>query len=387
MTKTAVQFGAGAIGRGFAAQLFHESGYEVVFVDVNVPVVEALNARREYEISIVGENAETVPITDVRAILGTNVEAVAEAIAGAEIACTAVGANALPYIAPAIAEGLRRRTEPLNVILCENLHDAADVMRKAVAAQLPEAERETVLARTGFVQAVVARMVPVPTEADKAADILAVRVEAYKLLPIDAKAIVGEWSPIANIEPVDNFEAWVERKLYIHNCLHAVLGYSGASGRHEYGWQALANPSIYQYLFQMGFEIAQALVAKHGMDWQEQHEHVADLLHRFQNRELGDTCRRLRRDPLRKLAPDDRFIGAARLCEQYNHEIQAHLTIMIAYALLHTDADDSSSEELRRMREEHGIDYVLSEVCGVEPTEPLGVAIKNSVESWQLRQS
>ena len=383
MTKTAVQFGAGAIGRGFAAQLFHESGYEVVFVDVNVPVVEALNQRHKYAISIVGENAETVPINNVRAILGTDIEAVAEAIARADVACTAVGANALPYIAPALAEGLRRRVEPLNVILCENLHDAADVMRKATATHLPENERDIILSRTGFVQAVVARMVPVPTEADKAADILAVRVEAYKLLPIDAKAIVGEWSPIANIEPVDNFEAWVERKLYIHNCLHAVLGYIAVQGGHEYGWQALANPAIYQYLYGLGFDVAQALVAKHSLNRQEQHEHVADLLQRFQNKDLGDTCRRLRRDPLRKLAHDDRLVGAARLREQYYHEIETRLTIVIAYALTHYEPDDPSAEQLRMMREEHGVDYILREICHIDPMEPLGMEIKYCVERQQ----
>ena len=41
---TAIQFGAGAIGRGFVGQLFSEGGLEVVFVDVAPEVVAGLNA-------------------------------------------------------------------------------------------------------------------------------------------------------------------------------------------------------------------------------------------------------------------------------------------------------------------------------------------------------
>ncbi|HPP75292.1 MAG TPA: mannitol-1-phosphate 5-dehydrogenase, partial [Armatimonadota bacterium] len=50
--KKAVQFGAGNIGRGFIGQLFHESGYEVVFVDVVPDVVRLLNEQRCYTLRI-----------------------------------------------------------------------------------------------------------------------------------------------------------------------------------------------------------------------------------------------------------------------------------------------------------------------------------------------
>lgn len=46
--KKLVLFGAGKIGRSFVGQLFSRSGYEVVFVDILKPVIEALNKRGIY---------------------------------------------------------------------------------------------------------------------------------------------------------------------------------------------------------------------------------------------------------------------------------------------------------------------------------------------------
>ncbi len=44
--KTAVQFGAGNIGRGFMGQLLFESGYKTVFVEAKNELVEQLNERK-----------------------------------------------------------------------------------------------------------------------------------------------------------------------------------------------------------------------------------------------------------------------------------------------------------------------------------------------------
>src|SRR2546427_386273 len=106
MSRTAVQFGAGNIGRGFIAQLFHESGLEIVFVDVVPEIVGALNSQGRYQIEIAGPEPEFIDISNMRAIDGRDREAVAEAVAECEIACTAVGAGALKYIAPNLAAGL-----------------------------------------------------------------------------------------------------------------------------------------------------------------------------------------------------------------------------------------------------------------------------------------
>ncbi len=382
MTGTAVQFGAGNIGRGFLAQLFHESGLEVVFVDVTDSVVDALNERRAYPIFIVGAGAETVRIDRVRAVHGRDRVRVAEEIAQAEIVCTAVGANALPFVAPALAAGLLARHKslgtPVNVLLCENLHDAVSVLRAAVADHLPEKNRDEVLAKTGFVQAVVSRMVPAQTEADRAADPLAIRVEAYKRLPVDAVAIVGALPPLVGVEPVANFNAYVERKLYTHNCAHAVLGYLGYAAGYLYGYEALRDVRIAPLLRAVLAESSEALIRRHGFAPEEQVGHVEDLLERFTNESLGDTCIRLARDPMRKLAPDDRLVGAARLCEAEGVTPRA-LAWAIAAALRYDGPNDPSASDLQKMLREQGREITLRKVCGIAPTESLAALIEEAM--------
>jgi mannitol-1-phosphate 5-dehydrogenase len=316
------------------------------------------------------------------------VDEISETIADAEtaIVCTAVGASALPFTAPAIASGIEKRYRagngPLNVLLCENLYNAAEVLRAAVSALLPEANRDRIIAETGFVQAVVSRMVPLQTTEDRITDPLGVRVEAYKRLPVDGDAWVGPAQPssIVGLEAVSPFEAYVERKLFTHNCAHAVMGYLGYAAGHEFGYEALDDPRIEPLLKAVLEETGRALISKHGFNAQDHAAHVADLLHRFNNRELGDTCKRLARDPIRKLAPGDRIVGAARCCESQCVSPKA-LSTAIAAALSYYDGDDPSAIELQKIISERGLEAALKQVCDIDPNEPLYAQIEAAVES------
>jgi mannitol-1-phosphate 5-dehydrogenase len=266
--------------------------------------------------------------------------------------------------------------------LCENLHNAAETLRNAVSVLLPLEIRDAVLQDTGFVQAVVSRMVPLQTEEDRKSDPLAVRVEAYKKLPADADAWVGDRSSpgVVGLELVSPFEAYVERKLFAHNCAHAVLGYLGYLAGHEFGYQALHDVRIEPLLRAALDETGSALVRKHGLDAEAHAAHVADLLHRFDNHELGDTCRRLARDPLRKLAPGDRIVGAARCCESQNVKPTA-LAWAICAALKYNDLNEPSAIKLQQMLNESGRDYTLNVVCGILPDEPLAYLISEAFEA------
>lgn len=161
----AVHFGAGNIGRGFIGQLLHESGHDIVFVDVRDDVVEALKTQGRYEVILADEDERHIPVDRVTALHSAReAEEVTERLAEADLVTTAVGPSILPVIAPAIAQGLLERVrlggEPVNVIACENMVGASQALKGFVMEHVPEESAGAVEEIAGFPNAAVDRIVP-----------------------------------------------------------------------------------------------------------------------------------------------------------------------------------------------------------------------------------
>ena len=314
-------YGAGNIGRGFIGMLLSQSGYQVTFIDVAKPVVDALNLRRSYPVRILDADAhEDVLVEGVDAVDGTDAAAVAEAIAEADLMATAVGANILPRIARNIAAGLKLRMQrggkPLNILICENLMDANVALEGWIRAYLDDSEQAWLSEHVGFVEASIGRMVPVQTPQMQAGDPLRVCVERYGYLPVDKDAFCAEPPQIRNMVPFSPFDFYIRRKLYVHNMGHAVTAYLGMVADLPLIADAIDDARIYVIVFQAMLESAEALSHKYGVPVSDILRHIQDLLLRFSNRSLGDTCARVGADIVRKLAPSDRLIGSARLCRE-----------------------------------------------------------------------
>ena len=314
----AIMYGAGNIGRGFVGALLSQAGYRVTFVDVMEPVVRALQENQRYPIRYVStEGNEDVWIENVTAVNGNDLEAVSDAIAECDIMATAVGARILKFIAPNIAAGLRKRWanggKPLNIIICENLMDANKVLEGLVKEHLSEEEKAQFDNTVGLVEASIGRMVPVQTEAMKDGEPLRVCVERYGFLPVDGDAFKGEIPAIPNLVPASPFDFYIKRKLYLHNMGHAICAYLGGYVGMKYIWQAIDDPEILSIVQNAMQESAIALSKKYGEPLEKILVHVDDLLCRFRNRALMDTCQRVGGDPVRKLGAEDRLIGSSNL--------------------------------------------------------------------------
>jgi len=311
-------YGGGNIGRGFIGALMSASDYEVTFIDVAAPVVDTLNEKNCYPVRIIaGDSHKDISVEHVRAVNGNDAEAAAQVIADADIMATAVGARILPYIVPNIVAGLRKRWAqngaPLNIIICENLMDANKVLEKMLKEQLTAEEQAKFDETVGLVEASIGRMVPVQTEEMKDGDPMRVCVEEYGYLPVDKAAFKGDIPSLRNMVPFEPFDFYIKRKLYIHNMGHAVCAYLGDYLNLAYIWESIDNADVRILVQNAMLESAMALSKKYGIALAEIQLHITDLLYRFTNAALRDTCQRVGGDPARKLSPEDRLIGSAKL--------------------------------------------------------------------------
>ena len=333
----AVMYGGGNIGRGFIGSLLSQSGYEVTFIDVADPVVKALQENRTYPVRYVStEGYEDVWVQNVTAVNGNDTAAAAEAIARCDIMATAVGARILKFIVPNIVAGLRKRWEegrgPLNIIICENLMDANKVLEGMLKEQLTESERALFDETVGLVEASIGRMVPVQTEEMKDGEPMRVCVERYGFLPVDKAAFKGEIPEIANMVPFEPFDFYIKRKLYVHNMGHATCAYLGDLLGLEYIYQSIDVADIRVIVQNAMLESAAALSKTYGVPLADITRHIEDLLYRFTNSALQDTCARVGGDPARKLSREDRLIGSSLLMQQTGAE-PVYITIGAAAGL------------------------------------------------------
>ncbi|MBI3911074.1 MAG: mannitol-1-phosphate 5-dehydrogenase [Armatimonadetes bacterium] len=382
---TVVQFGAGSIGRGFVGQLWSEAGYEVVFVDVVPELLTALNERRSYRLRLAGpDRFETLTIAPVRAVDGRDREAVAGELARAAFACTAVGVGVLLQVAPALAAGLARRCAagggPLNVFLCENQLHCSDLLRGIVARHLADPAAGDTL---GLVETVVSRMVPLMSAEERARDPLLAVAEDWRMLVADRSAVVGAPPDVPGVEYVSDYPGHVARKLFIHNMGHAVAAYLGYLRGHATIHEAIADPHVGLAVREAMAETCEALCRQYGWTREPVRAYAADLERRFRNAALGDTVARVGRDPLRKLRPNDRLVGAALLC--LDHDVTPlQIARGIAAALRFDPPGDPSAGELQALLQQEGLDDVLERVCGLPPAGELAGMIRSAAEPLGL---
>jgi len=267
---------------------------------------------------------------------------------------------------------------PLNCIVCENLKGAAEVLRGLVAKHLDGDERAYLDGYVGFVDTVIGRMVPPLSPEQRNRDPTLILVEPYKELPVDRSGFIGPIPTIEAMEACDNFVVHTARKLYIHNCGHAVLAYLGYLKGYTYGYEALEDPEIRAGLSAAWQESITGQVAHWGVSADWLRAHAEDLLSRFANRDLGDTVYRLGRDPIRKLAPDDRLVAPARLAERAGVQPSA-LATAIAAAFRFDPPQDPVATALQEQLAAHGVEAVLADVCQIQPHEPLARLVQQFV--------
>lgn len=366
----AIQFGAGNIGRGFIGAVLSQAGCELVFADVVEDLLNQINTRGEYTVHVSDVVSYDVCVKGVRAV-NSGSDAVVAEIATADIITTAVGLRILKFVAPAIAKGIvERKAEgndaPLNVIACENGLRATSQLRDLVFAQLDEDTKAWAQTRVGWPDAAVDRIVP-PVRCEIPLD---VAVEEYYEWDVERSSFVGEVPQIDGMTPVDNLIAYVERKLFTLNTGHATAAYLGKLKGINTIRECVDDPQIKDIVKGAMQQSGEGLIAKYGFDHDAHYAYIEKILGRFSNPYLKDECDRVGREPLRKLAPNDRLILPLMTAKGFGLPYDK-LLLSIGGALHFSNPLDAQSVEMLEAIKTEGLEATVVKYTGIPASDPL----------------
>lgn len=289
--KKVLIYGAGAIGRGYLPRVFTPDKFEYYFVEKNEFIRNRLNEKKCYSSYMtVGENYEvqTIPVKhcykpDEELDFISKVDAV--------------------FIAVGPRNFLNLQKNFMNTripIICfENDSNLPVLMRK----------------KTGNENVVFA----IP-------DVITSNTAPKSLLEADPLSVITEQGRCfidervkfleGDCDYVDTSELsrqWLA-KLYIHNTPHCIAAYLGSLLNVEYLHESMEQPLVVEIVKGAMNEMKEMLREKYNIDNSFLEFYANKEIQRFSNFLLCDPISRVAREPFRKLARNERLIGAASLC-------------------------------------------------------------------------
>lgn len=388
--KQAVIFGAGKIARAFIAHLLTISGFDITFVEKSPDLVALLRERERYKVHIMGAPEKSMVIQGFGALQSDDVLLVAEKVAVAAVVFVSIGGPNLPQIAPLLAAGIEAaaaagRTEPLNIILCENFFQPGVWLRGMIAERLAPGANEWFKQHVGIVETMVLRSSIEPTEEMRAEDPLSLKAQDMWEMPADKEAFVGAIPPIQGLAPKEKFQASLTRKLFTYNAINAVFAYLGYLKGYELLSDAANDPDLIREAEDCSREAGEALCKRYGFDPVEQKQFAASATAKYQKREIVDPLERNARDPVRKLSRNDRLVGPACLALEEDLRPVA-LSRAIAAGLLYDNPQDPAAQKVQSLIQKEGLATALKGICGLNEQDELIEMITKAFEQLKKQE-
>ncbi len=380
-----VIFGGGKIARGFIGHLLYLSQIPFVFVERSEELADLINERGAYTVNILGNPDKNCVVKGVRALSYSRAEEIAQAVARADAVFDAVGGKNLQEIIPSCTAGIEKKARTggtINFVTCENWKNPADLLRTGIEEKISEEAKEYFHTSVGITEAVILRSAIEAEKEQLEKDPLVVNVQDYWQLHVDASRLAGSLPDITGLHLIEEFGGFLERKFYTYNAANGTVSYLGALLGYEILADAAHDPFILSVLNGVYRETSQALCIKYGFFEEDQAAFAAGSRQKLQNYVIVDKTERNARDPVRKLGPEDRLVGSARMVESFGICPQS-LCTGIAAAILYTNDADPSAAELKKMRETEGVGAVLQKICRIDPEEAMGRLVLTKVKELE----
>jgi mannitol-1-phosphate 5-dehydrogenase len=367
--------GPGRIGCGYLAPAFRDAGWEITLAARTEEGAARIRHAGGFEVRI------TAPARRWSAIRGVPAVAVGtsefdQAVYRADLVCTAVGVANVRTLARPLARALSGRpaSRPLDVWTVEN-GDCAGTLGSAVRDEACDP-----LPQVGFAGCVATAVVSRGGWRRAARPVFV--GDTPRRLYVDERALRTDMPVPDGVEITELYDARLREKLYAFNAAHVICAYLGWLRGHERIDEAVADPFLKPMVAGCLLESGRAVAAAYPQLGRDPRGAAAEAMRRFADGELADPVTRVGREPIRKLGPHDRLLGAVELIRNATGRVPSYFSLAIAAALLYRDEGDQEALALGERLAHDGFHRVLKEVCGLERSDPFSTAVERHYRTF-----
>lgn len=351
MSKIAV-VGAGKTGRGFIGRLLKEADEEVLFIDKDSKLVNALNEAGKFCVDFFGNERDSLEVDHFQACTWEDAS-----LEDVEMVFVSVGGQNLREAGESIAKCLDGGRH-YYIITCENASHPSETLKKAIGRDNISVSEATVFCTT--------------IEGEG----LDIYSENYPYLQCDADLLEGYVPKVKQVRPIEQFSNFLTRKLYTYNAASCVIAYLGWTKGYTNYADAANDEEILELLDKNYAATNRVLCREFGYEEKDQEEFALLSKKKFCDRMIVDTVSRNARDPQRKLAASERIMGPIRLLYKYGEDASVLEKTAAAAILYQADPEDAWT----KIQAEKTREQILKEICGVSPEEPIFVNIMRYME-------
>ncbi len=368
--------GSGRSGRGMLGELYHKSGFRIVFADNNSALVNGLRAAGHYSVEMTdlksGRKTESI-VTDFT-VLDTVADHAAyiEQLAVNRWVSTALMPEAFDQVMEDMAEAAllrlsRGTNESQFITLGANFVGMEAYCTQKLRAILGEERWNAFSQHTHLVMSIVDRKNLLPRCPN----------------PQDPYRVEGDNKPVLRVEdlpslhdtagrpPFFRLESGLEHamaiKIWSGNLVQCSMAFvaiqKGITGTYEASW----DPDASRCAFYAAREGYRAVAAEYGLPPRSAEEEKAPVCI-FRGKYLNDSLARLIRDPIRKLGRRERFIGPALCCVKHGI-VPYYIAKSCAHVFLYDRRDDPQSAEIQRYLRKNGIAAAVSHFCQLDTSQ------------------
>ena len=307
LTKIAVHFGAGNVGRGFIAPLLQENGYHVIFVDSSIDLVEKINNQKEYKVtSYDRESTRDNLVEKTRALHTEQDKQLKEILNKASLVTSSVGPNNLGLIANLLDKHIE---EKVDFIAFENMYRASTYVLE---------QKDSLSRKIQEHDVVVDKIIPLQNIEN-----LNLIVESFGSIVFDQEQYTDKLIELSEVVSKGDYEKEFTKKLWLLNGLHVCLAYYGLSKSVEYIYELYEQKDHEEFIEKINSEYLKAYTLYSNQNVEEVLEYQNEINLRFSSKKSKDQTKRIARNPEIKFSKSERVHGPLKYLIKNGEEVSA----------------------------------------------------------------